>query len=238
MIRTFRPHPIPFFAGRAVRAAGRPARPSPVEYSQQVSQAYRVADDSLDRYELYLGEDGPPDFDASGQPVATSPTLPFTHSVTPPGAGTKELQMIICKRNKFSLLSFNRYIQKLSIDTSGDEILGLLNGPEKTWILDTDELGYIQIMAKYIPTERHPGDKWEIYAGNTTPVPGVDTPVYSADMVFSGGNSIVNQQIGPFTGTVKAYVVVLRSDDDERALSDLLEIEIQSPPNMGDLDIQ
>ncbi len=48
-------------------------------YTTAHLQGFRIADNSLTRYELFLGTDAQPDFTAA--PVATSATLPFHHTI-------------------------------------------------------------------------------------------------------------------------------------------------------------
>ena len=83
--RVVRPVPDPLsFHGRTIRRLA--FSPQWIPYNQQLIGAYRVAG-AAGQYELYVGVDADPDFTAA--PDQVSATLPFSYSVTPPGAGTK-----------------------------------------------------------------------------------------------------------------------------------------------------
>jgi len=147
-----------------------------VIWSKAFRQGYRVADDSLSRWELYLDEDQLPDFDASDQPVATSAILPFTHSpALPESADTKEFWAVVRKRNKFGLLSLNLYPTIIEIDSGGDEEDGPLSSPEIMRVVD-GENGQIVVFGRYpYGVDRHEADTWELYAvEGMIPDPDVD----------------------------------------------------------------
>ena len=78
-------------------------------FSKKYVQTYRVADDSLEQYELYVGEDAMPEFDASDQPVATGATFPVSWTPPTPSSGdTILLYAVTRKRNKYGLLDHNQ----------------------------------------------------------------------------------------------------------------------------------
>lgn len=200
-------------------------------YERVYRQVYRVADASLERWELYLGEDAMPDFEDGGQPVATATSLPFTHSVTPPGSGTTVLYAIVRKRNAYGLLSFNQHPKLREIDTNGDEVLGPLTAPELARVLDGTVVGGLQAWARY-PWEgdRNPADYWELYAeSGVDPDPDTDTPVYMAAMGIPGGAGIPwhGMADGLIPGTTyHVAVAVRRSADNAYALSSVIQITI------------
>lgn len=206
------------------------------EFSQTYEQGFRVADDSYDLYELYVGEDGPVDFGASGQPVATSPTLPFSWTPTPPGVGTKVLHIVVRKRNKYDLVGFNVYETIKVIDSAAEEELADVSAPIDLNVLDW-ESGYIRILARYMAIEDpDPADAWEVYAKEgSAPVPGTDTPS-TPTMVVLGASAGVQVTAGPFTpgATVHVIVVAKRTSDTNRGVSETVEhvmAEDQSPTN-------
>jgi hypothetical protein len=192
-------------------------------HTQTFEQGYRVADASLDRYELYVGEDTPVDFDASGQPVATSVTLPFSWSPTPPGSGSsKDLHLVVRKRNAYGLVGFNVYETIKRIDSLGAEELGPVTAPLGVAVLD-QETTYIRVIARYDSSEdENPADTWEVYLGwGSDPTPGVDSPIYSGSMVFIGsqaGLAILLGGSGYAPGsTAHVIVTAKRASDNERA---------------------
>jgi len=212
-------HPSMYHGGSGViRSGGKP--PPWVEFSQTYQQGFRIADSAYDLYELYVGEDATVDFDASGQPVQTSSSLPFSWTPTPPGSGSKTLHIVVRKRNAYNLVSLNVYETIKVINALSAEVPGPVSDPYDVAVYDGD-LGYVQVMAKYCSTEdgSYPADTWEIYVKEgADPVAGVDTPDYDESMVFLGHESGVSQAIGPFTpgAVVHVLVVAKRSSDSER----------------------
>lgn len=136
-----------------------------VERNKVFRQRYRVADDSLERYELYVGRDEVPDFDDSTQPVATSSSLPISYSPSPadPGA-TVELNCVVRKRNKYNLLSFNQYPTIVEIDETGAEVDGPISTPEIIDVVDGAS-GQVFVFARYPRgIDRVEADTWRVYA--------------------------------------------------------------------------
>lgn len=196
------------------------------EFSQVYQDGFRVADASLDRYELYAGVDTPPDFDASGQPVATNPTLPVMWTPpTPPSSG-EILYLVTRKRNKYGLLSFNVFPTLVALDSLGAEDLGPVSAPFSVNVID-GETGYLRVIASYSGSEdRNPADYWEVYVKfGSDPVAGVDTPVYDEPMVLAGLSAGLAVDVGPYTpGTTARVLVVARRDfDDERGIASVVQ---------------
>lgn len=210
--------PLDQIQGRSFRRIARP--PSWVEFAQTYQQGFRIANDSLAVFELFVGIDQSPDFTATGQPVATSLTLPFSFSPPlPPTGGTTTFHLVVRKRNAYDLQSFNVYERFLTIDSSGAEVLGPITPPLDVRVFDV-KTGELRVIAKYISSEdTNPAETWEIYIKEgSDPVPGTDTPVFSGAMVFLGVESIVNEVIAGFTPGAVAHVIVtaLRTSDSGR----------------------
>jgi len=204
--------PIDALKGRVVRRGGR----VPATHEKNLRQTYRVADDSLEKYELYVGEDAMPEFDGIGQPVETSATLPFSWTPVPPGAGTLQLWAVTRKRNKYDLLSHNQHPTIIEIDDNGDEVLGPLSDPEILRVLDGDS-GEIIVFARYpIDVDRDPADTWELYVeAGIDPDPDIDVAVATAS--FGGPWSDHHWRIaedGLTPGTVYHVLVVVKRDGD------------------------
>lgn len=207
-----RPVPPGLFARRITRRGPYP----PPTHDKVYRQTHRVADDSLARHELYVGEDKMPDFDASSQPVQTSTSLPFTWTPTPPGSGTLKLYAVTRERNKYGLLSFNQHPTIIEIDTAGDEVLGPLTDPEILSVVDGDS-GEIIVTARYPRgVDRDEADKWDLYVENgVDPVPGSDTPVATADFGWPMVDHkwrIAEDSLTP--GDTYHVMVVVRRDGD------------------------
>ena len=67
----------------------------------EASGLYRIADDTLERYELFRGVDEEPDLD--GEPYETFTELPHITDASP----SAETFFVLRKRNKFNLSSLN-----------------------------------------------------------------------------------------------------------------------------------
>jgi hypothetical protein len=194
-----------------------------VDTAQTYEEGFRVADAAYDLYELYVGQDAPPDFTASGQPVATSATLPF--SWTPPG-GTVDLHIVVRKRNKYDLESFNVYETVISF-VAGVEQPTTISAPMGLAAYDW-ESGYLRVVSKYISSEdSEPADTWELYVKiGSAPVIGVDAAVYSGAMVFLGVEAGFSQTVGPYTPGTTAYILLAakRTSDSERGTTTLQKV--------------
>lgn len=204
--------PIEALRGRAIRREGH----CPQTHFKTLRQSYRVADDSLEQYELYVGEDAMPDFEGVGQPVATSATLPVSWTPTPPVAGTLKLYAVTRLRNKYDLLSHNRYPTIVEINDAGTEVLGPLSAPEILRVLDGDP-GEIIVTARYAyGVDRDPADTWDLYVeAGVDPDPDVDTAVATATMGMPRAEyswRITEDGLTP--GTTYHVMVVVRREVD------------------------
>jgi len=199
--------PIDALTGRSKRAHARP--PSWIEFQQTYREGFRVADASLALFELFVGEDTPPDFGATGQPVATSPTLPFSFTPTPPGTGGKLLYIVVRETNEYGLTSFNTQPTLKLIDSGGAELLQDPSPPQDVVIQD-GATGFLRVLASYFPKDdSSPADTWEIYVTEgSDPVPGVDVPAFTGLMIVLGDEAGISQTVGPFTPGTTAHVIV------------------------------
>jgi hypothetical protein len=137
---------------------------------------YRIADDSLDRYELYLAYDDD-DMEFS-TPAATSASLPLTHTVTPPGSGERWVRVVVRRRNAYDLQSANVYERRLRIDASGDEV----NVPDAPVNVSLRAAGgnRLALLGEWHRYESAvDATQWRYYVrtDGVDPDPDVDTPV-------------------------------------------------------------
>ncbi len=210
------------------------AAPVFVEYDQTFRQSFRVAEDALDRYELWIGEDAEPDLTAA--PDDTSATLPFDTAFTPPGVGTKVLHTVTKKRNKYGLYSFNRWTNLIEVDTNGDEVLGELTAPVDVQLFSTDTTGEILVWATYNGADRNKPDLFEVYATDgADPNPAIDTPAYSGDAIFITEIAVLQARITGYTpgNTIHVIAGVKRSADSEKATAAVVEITLPVAPDIG-----
>ena len=189
----------------------------------------RIANDALEGYVVYVGEDAMPDFTAA--PAEFSATRPIDVTVTPPGAGTLDLWVVLRARSKYGLESPNQHPQIITIDTAGDEELGPLTTPTDAAIVTADD-DYFIVSATYLghDSDANPADTWNIYfAATTPPTPGVDAPVATGSV----GTAKMAARIGPYaTGglTYHLAVTVERSADSEESAADTDSIVLGADP--------
>lgn len=228
--------------GHEIEAIGRYGVNQPT-HVRVYRQAYRVANTDLETLELYAGYDAMPDFDDVAQPVATGDPINWTP--TYPGAGlTTILHLVVRKRNRYNLLSFNQHPRLIEIDENGDEVLGPLTPPELVKVLDGSSAGALQAWVRYAyEGDQNPADVWELYAEiDADPVVGVDTPV-ATEAMGASGNSLV-----PWRATVEALTtgetyhimaVVKRTADGAYEQSDVLQhtIAVVYDVDEGDLSV-
>lgn len=225
------------FRGFSARREGRP--PEWATFTETYVQRYRVADSQYDVFELYVGEDQSPDFDASSQPVATSASLPITWTPSLPASGVeKTLHIVLRKRNKYNLSSFNVFERFLVIDSVGAAQNSPVTAPTLLSVI-RNEAGYAKVNALY-NRDDDPADTWEVYAEvGVDPIPGTDTPVYSGTMRVFDDRSALTRKIGPFSagGVIHVIVSAVRSSDGERASSSVVQYTIPASLDIEEADL-
>lgn len=198
--------------GSARRRAGHP--PAWLAYETEISGVYRVADDSMARYELFIGAGDMPDL--SGTPAATSATLPIDLPVAVPASET-EYYVVVLRRNRYGLASLNQYARKIIIDAAGLQVVPLPSSPQNVSLREHRGY-YVQVAAEYL--HRADGDSradyWAIYATHTgvDPDPGTDTPTL-VKMHAYAPKTMIQHNVGPFapSAAVRVLVRARRSSD-------------------------
>lgn len=193
-----------------------------VTYDDVLRGLYRIEDTTLAQYELYVGVDNDPDFDAA--PADTSTGEAFAYALTPPGSGTREYRWAIRKRNEYDLTSLNINTRSIFINSTGGEESSSITAPADVSVTDADG-GYVRVRATYSAEgDEDPADTWAVYyrGDGTDPVPGVDTPstsAMSAPAYFGGTRKVLNTTVGPFPEGAVAHVIVRarRSADSEES---------------------
>jgi len=186
-------------------------------HTKTYQQSYRVADTTLEQFELYVGEDTEPDFDASDQPVASGASFPISWTPSTPGSGTTiKLYAVTRKRNRYDLLSHNQYPTIIEIDDLGEEELGPITDPEILDVIDVVS-GEIKVFSRYpLGVDRNEADTWELYVEEgVDPDPDNDTPVVTE--VFDGPLAEYNWTAivdGLTPGLVYHCMVVVRRSVD------------------------
>ena len=170
-------------------------------YDTVLSGRYRLANDALALYELYEGVDADPTYTSA---TSTSATLPFDRALAAPGSGNYEYRHVIRQRNKYNLVSQNRYIRKTKIDSSGAQQVVNPTAPTNVTLTDIGG-GYAQIRANYLAQSDDPkADKWSIRVtgsgvdptGSETAILVAMTPNYG---IFTPGTpSPLSYNLGPY----------------------------------------
>ena len=207
------------------------------DFTQIYQQGFRIADDSLALYELYVVENEEPDFESSTQPVATSATLPFSWTPTLPSSGDATFYCVVRQRNKYGLQSFNVFSRKVVFE-AGVEVLGPVTAPTDVQAYDGAS-GYLQVMASYssLPDLPNPADKWDVYIKiGSDPVIGVDSPAYTGDMTFLDTTAVLTRTFGPYTPGTVAHVLVAakRSADNARGVAAVVTKTLRVALTLGD----
>ena len=239
-----RPQPAKGGAGsrrRVIPMIAPPPAPEFQDFAQELCSQYRVADTSKDRYELFVGEDALPDFTAAAD--ATSTSLPFAHSITPPGAGTKVINACVRKRNEYNVLGLNQYVTTHEIDTGGNLVV-----PDPSAATDVEAINHVGlkvvVKARYNyrdDGETYRGDTWRLYVrtDGTDPVPASDTPEV-VQMRHNGAAERLHKVLGPYTAGAGFRVIVRvfrgsdGQDDGNVTVTSVAVPSAPSTPTNGD----
>jgi len=233
--------PLSQIHSRSRRAPARP--PEFLEFFQTFSQGFRIADTSLCVFELFVGEGESPNFCLP--PAATSLTLPFFFTPTPPASGQDlDLHVVVRRRNEYDLFSFNVFETILRIDSAGAEVLGPVSAPENVAVYNGQGgSGFVRVLAQYISTDdADPADTWEVYAKEgSDPVVGVDPILFTGAMQFLGDEAILTEELsGSSFGagdTLHVLVCAVRASDTERACAPVVQFILAITLALGTLDI-
>lgn len=211
-------------------------------HTKAYRQGYRVADDSLERWELYVGQDAMPSFEAYDQPVATGTSLPVSWPVPVPGAGeTITLYVVARKRNKYNLLSHNQHPTLIEIDETTAESYGPLTAPSIIRVMDGNAAGALMVNARYpYGEDRNEADTWELYAEDgVDPDPNTDTAVATAAFGIAAGEYTWRPTVTGLTpgSTYHVMVVVRRTVDDATAQSAVTQFQLAEAFDLNALEM-
>lgn len=200
-------------------------------YTETFSGLYRIAEDALKLYRLWIGEDADPDLTAA--PDTTSATLPFASVIAPPGAGEADFNCIVRYQNEYGLESLNRYQHTATVDFNGVEQETDITAPVDIVLADVAN-GLIEVTATYhADQDPDPADTWVIYfrGDASDPIPGTDTP--ETETMVAGymlrPSKTLRREIGPFAQGSTIHVIVRArraSDSAESANTTASTIEV------------
>lgn len=155
-------------------------------YTGTLAGLFRVADDSLERYELHIGVGDLPDL--SDAPDETFTSFPHTTSATL--APNTVNYLVVNRRNRYDLVSKSLNTTVIAVNSGGDEVNPPPSGPlNVSWKAAAG--GKFSLSAIYLHFQDDaPADQWAIYlrTNGTDPDPGIDTPTL-VDMVDSGNGA-------------------------------------------------
>jgi hypothetical protein len=171
------------------------------------SGKYRVADDSLGKYELYRGVDTEPDLEAS--PWETFTTLPHETAAL---ANDHTYYFTLRERNKYNLISQNIESEIIEIDDQGDEAVPVPDSPQNVSI-EPAAAGKAFVQAQYIydSEDDNAATHWAIYLTDdgSTPDPEVDEPTVVA--MFKRGSVAALRWTSPAADNGDTIKVLVRS---------------------------
>jgi hypothetical protein len=178
-----------------------------VTYTESLTGMFRIADDDVARYELFVGTDSAPD--TTGTPTETFTSLPYTTTMT--FAASHTYYLVTQRRNKFNLVTDYRKFTILTINAGGAEQVNPPSNPEViTW--EAAEGGAFKLEAVYFynsDTVAQRADAWLLYitTNGIDPVPGVDVPVEIA-MTFADVAEYLTYTTSTFAGGTTGKIIV------------------------------
>ncbi len=146
---------------------------------------FRMADNDLDRYELFQGVDADPDL--AGAPWETFASLPHTTAGLATG---HEYRFVLRKRNAYNLSSQNIKTWSVVVDGSGDP-LDRPAAPEWTLAQASGAARFTAVYDYLRDAEDVRATHWAIWITDTgtPPDPDTDPADYEIPMTFSDGRA-------------------------------------------------
>jgi hypothetical protein len=202
-------------------------------YTDTLKGGYRVADSSLDRYELFIGEDEAPDFLSAPAAVGA---LPLSAAIAP----GHTIHYAVRKRNEFDLSSFNVLTESKTIDGDGEETTPLLTDPQVVSMV-CGPGGTVEVRLRYSDlVDMVPADTWRLYVTDdgTDPDPEIGTPEDTPMRQFGLARPQLETAIrlGPYVygATVKVIARVYSTELEEESQGETIqEIEVTTQAPVG-----
>jgi hypothetical protein len=160
------------------------------------------------QFELYIGEDGPPDFDAA--PAETFTVLSHTTATTLTDNVTSHL--VTRYRNKYGIVCLNTEALLIELDASGDEVPTPPSGPEEMAIAPAAD-GAVNVTATYLYETDGTTNQGDIFAiwlttDGADPLPDIDVPDETIEMVKVDGSARLDFTSGTFADGLTAKTIV------------------------------
>ena len=194
-------------------------------YSQKYYGLYRVAQASLEKYELFQGVDAFPSFTSA---VTSSTSLPFLYGLSLPGTGTRAHRLVCRYTDTYGVKSYNTAPHNFTVNSSGTQVGTDVSTPYDVALTETAS-GYVTLTARYTAgVDSSDADTFRYYVTTS----GVDpttggTPV---DVTMSVGNGLgswrtLSATLGPYDyGTdLRVLVTAYRTSDSKQSLGAAVE---------------
>lgn len=196
-----------------------------------VESYYRIT--GVPGYNVYVGEDVLPDFDAA--PTRFAPALPIELDVVPPVSGTKAINVVVRALNKFGLESQNQVPTTFVIDHNGSRVPPPLDSPTSLGAYLRDD-GRLKVVASYpaYPVASYPADRWLIWILQDEPT-GTASAGYpdaqpTATVAASAGLSYITLTPMAAGHTFMVAVALARSVDGALSPPLITQVIVPSPP--------
>jgi hypothetical protein len=175
-----------------------------VTYSHNLRGRYRIADNAMERYELYLGTDAEPDL--AGTPFETFTTLPHTTAALTAG---HTYYLVLRKRNKHNLCSQNISSTVIVVAADGSESTPP-GSPE--FALEQAVAGAVRVQATYdyMPEDASlRGTTWAVWltTDGSDPDPS-GAATYTEAVVLADGRAKLDWTSGAQTHGATLKVIV------------------------------
>lgn len=191
-------------------------------HTQSAGGLRRIANDSLSRYELYVGVGSLPDTD--GEPDATSATLPIVHALDPDAT----YYLMTLRRNRHGLRWPIGPVRVITIGAGGALELEPPSAPTFTAV--AIGAGQVRIRAEYLWREDEAdnrADQWRLYATvGTDPVPGTDPPILTADHVRTFDAETIEHDEQFAAGQTVHVLARVRRESDEVESVNLTAVQV------------
>jgi hypothetical protein len=169
---------------------------------------YRIQNSSAEGYLIYVGANGPPDFDAA--PALFSATLPANLAWPLPGSGIQNLYVVPRFRDSYGCISQNSHPTIIVLSPSGEVYLPI--PPPQNVVTAPQANGNLSVFCQYptLTLEAHPANIVQVWVGTSLPI---DTTVPATYQTAINGTNI-NAVFGAYApGTYYLAVAFYRSID-------------------------
>lgn len=149
-----------------------------ITYTGSLAGLFRVAQDSLERYELHIGTDAEPDISAAA--TATFTSLPYESAAL---AVSHTYYMVTNYRNRYDLKTECKQTTVLVVNSDGTEgIPAPQAARDIIWEASADGTFHLECLYQYLVDGDDPADYFALYirTNGTDPDIGVDTPTLVA----------------------------------------------------------